>query len=122
MMSELFPIHLKYEIFAKMIEFDSGLDFDDVTVEDYINNIVKARNTLAHKKLDVCKTQESIIKMQKEPHLLKQDQISLTRQGYQREAVFCAGMKGFRYHIWIFMILGKAFEIRKNVKKICFLP
>ena len=59
--SELFPISLKYEIFAKMIEFDAELSFDEVTVNDYLGNIVKARNTLAHKKLDVCKTQEYIL-------------------------------------------------------------
>lgn len=49
--SELFPISLKYEIFAKMLEYDSELTFDDVTVEQYLSEIVKARNTLAHKKL-----------------------------------------------------------------------
>ena len=59
--SELFPISLKYEIFAKMLEYDSELNFDDVTVEQYLNEIVKARNTLAHKKLDVCRTQEYIL-------------------------------------------------------------
>lgn len=59
--SELFPVRLKYEIFDKMIEFDSELSFDDITVNDYLSNIVKARNTLAHKKLDVCRTQEYIL-------------------------------------------------------------
>ena len=59
--SELFPIRLKYEIFAKMIEFDPELSFNDITVDDYLDNIVKARNTLAHKKLDVCRTQEYIL-------------------------------------------------------------
>lgn len=59
--SELFPIHLKYEIFSKMLEYDSEISFEDVTVEKYLNDIVKARNTLAHKKLDVCKTQEYIL-------------------------------------------------------------
>ena len=59
--SELLPIHLKYEIFSKMLEYDTEISFEDVTVEQYINDIVKARNTLAHKKLDVCKTQEYIL-------------------------------------------------------------
>ena len=58
---ELFPIHLKYEIFSKMLEYDTKISFEDVTVERYISDIVKARNTLAHKKLDVCKTQEYIL-------------------------------------------------------------
>mgnify|MGYP003215705082 FL=1 len=35
--SELFPISLKYEIFAKMLEYDSELTFDDVTVEQYLS-------------------------------------------------------------------------------------
>ena len=59
--SELFPINLKYQMFAKMLEFDLDLSFNDITVEQYLNEIVKARNTLAHKKLDVCKTQEYIL-------------------------------------------------------------
>ena len=58
--SELFPISLKYQIFAKMVEYDK-LNFNDVTVEQYLNEIVKARNTLAHKKLDVCRSQEYIL-------------------------------------------------------------
>lgn len=59
--SELFPISLKYEIFEKMTEYDSNISFEDIPVQQYINDIVKARNTLAHKKLDVCKTQEYIL-------------------------------------------------------------
>lgn len=59
--SELFPIRLKYEIFDKMLEFDSEVAFDDISVNDYLDNIVTARNTLAHKKLDVCRTQEYIL-------------------------------------------------------------
>ena len=59
--SELFPIHLKYEIFSKMLEYDAEISFEDISVEQYITDIVKARNTLAHKKLDVCKTQKYIL-------------------------------------------------------------
>lgn len=33
--SELFPIELKYEIFAKMIEFDNALTFSEITIEQY---------------------------------------------------------------------------------------
>lgn len=44
-----------------MLEYDAGISFDDVTVEQYLNDIVKERNKLAHKKLDVCKTQEYIL-------------------------------------------------------------
>ena len=59
--SELFPIELKYEIFAKMIEFDNTSTFSEITIEQYLSEIVKARNTLAHKKLDVCKMQKNIL-------------------------------------------------------------
>jgi len=59
--SELFPIELKYIIFAKMIEFDNTLTFSEITIEQYLSEIVKARNTLAHKKLDVCKMQKNIL-------------------------------------------------------------
>lgn len=60
MMDELFPLKLKYSIFQKMVEFLGETAFEDVTVEQYIEEIVKARNTLAHKKLDVCRTQKYI--------------------------------------------------------------
>lgn len=59
-MDELFPLKLKYSIFQKMVEFLGETAFADVTVEQYIEEIVKARNTLAHKKLDVCRTQKYI--------------------------------------------------------------
>ncbi len=59
-MDELFPIKLKYQVFEKMIAFLSENAFDDVTVKQYIEDIISARNKLAHKKLDVCKTQKYI--------------------------------------------------------------
>ncbi len=61
MSSELFPVRLKYEMFEKMMEYEKDLSFDDITVAQYLNEVVKARNKLAHKKLDVCKTQEYIL-------------------------------------------------------------
>lgn len=60
MMDELFPIKLKYEVFEKMVGFLAETEFEEVTVQQYIDEIIKARNTLAHKKLDVCKTQKYI--------------------------------------------------------------
>lgn len=59
--SELFPIRLKYEMFERMLDFAEELSFENITIEQYLGEIVKARNTLAHKKLDVCKTQEYIL-------------------------------------------------------------
>ncbi len=57
----LIPIRLKYGIFAKMLEEDKDKSFGEVNVEDYFEEIVGNRNKLAHKKLDVCKTQEYIL-------------------------------------------------------------
>lgn len=59
--SELFPIQLKYKMFERMIEFDNTLAFSEITIEQYLSEIVKARNNLAHKKLDVCKMQKNIL-------------------------------------------------------------
>lgn len=61
LMNELFPIELKYRVFQKMIEFLGEQAFDEVSVQQYMDEIIKARNTLAHKKLDVCRTQEYIL-------------------------------------------------------------
>lgn len=60
MMDELFPIKLKYQIFEKMVVFLDEPGFKEVTVQQYIKDIIGARNKLAHKKLDVCKTQKYI--------------------------------------------------------------
>lgn len=60
MMDELFPIKLKYQIFEKMVAFLDEPGFKEVTVQQYIDEIIGARNKLAHKKLDVCKTQKYI--------------------------------------------------------------
>ncbi|MCM1234961.1 MAG: hypothetical protein NC489_33095 [Ruminococcus flavefaciens] len=61
LMNELFPIELKYRVFQKMIEFLGEQAFNEVSVQQYMDEIIKARNTLAHKKLDVCRTQEYIL-------------------------------------------------------------
>lgn len=59
--SALIPIKVKYQIFMKMLEFDGEVSFNEYSVEQYLNEIVKARNTLAHKKIDVCKMQKYIL-------------------------------------------------------------
>lgn len=61
LLNDLFPIELKYKVFQKMIEFNKESQFDDVTIQTYMDEIIKARNNLAHKKLDVCKTQKYIL-------------------------------------------------------------
>lgn len=52
-------LELKYLIFKWMIEI-SGNSEDIVVLENYNKNVVKHRNTLAHKKLEVCEQQSHI--------------------------------------------------------------
>lgn len=59
--SFLLPIRLKYIIFAKMIESDPEFTFEAEKVNSYLDHIVNMRNKLAHKKLDLCRTQEYIL-------------------------------------------------------------
>lgn len=59
-MDELFPIKLKYKIFEKMVKYLDETEFKRVSVQQYIDEIIKTRNTLAHKKLDICRTQKYI--------------------------------------------------------------
>ncbi len=61
LMGDLFPIDLKYQIFQKMVEYLDDNEFTDVTIGTYTEEIIKARNTLAHKKLDVCRKQEYVL-------------------------------------------------------------
>ncbi|WP_273401743.1 hypothetical protein [Traorella massiliensis] len=60
-LNDLFPIEMKYKVFQKMIEFNRETQFQDVTLQMYIDEIIKARNNLAHKKLDVCRKQKYIL-------------------------------------------------------------
>lgn len=59
-MNDVVPLKLKYQIFEKMITFLGEVSFEEVTLEKYFEDIVKARNNLAHKKLDLCKMQRYI--------------------------------------------------------------
>lgn len=59
-MNDVVPLKLKYKIFEKMITFLGEVSFEEVTLEKYFEDIVKARNNLAHKKLDLCKMQRYI--------------------------------------------------------------
>jgi hypothetical protein len=58
--SIVFTTAMKYEVFKKMLEFDNK-SFNDCTIDSYLNDIVKMRNKLAHKKLDICKKQKYIM-------------------------------------------------------------
>ncbi len=59
--SYLFPHELKYQIFEKIINFGDEEFSNHYSIEDYVENVIKARNNLAHKKLDICKTQQYIL-------------------------------------------------------------
>lgn len=59
--SYVVPIDLKYKIFKMIIEFSGTKTFDNHSIEDYIGKIVNLRNTVAHKKLDICRTQKNIL-------------------------------------------------------------
>lgn len=59
--SYVVPIDLKYKIFQMIIEFSDNNAFVDNTIEDYMEKIVKLRNTVAHKKLDICRMQKNIL-------------------------------------------------------------
>lgn len=59
--SDIIPVSFKYEIFEVMVGFREENVFEEVSIEDYLGEIVKARNTLAHKKLDVCKQQKYLL-------------------------------------------------------------
>lgn len=61
MLNELFPIELKYKVFEKMVSFNNEEEFQDVSIQTYMNEIIKARNNLAHKKLDICRQQKYIL-------------------------------------------------------------
>lgn len=59
--SYLVPIDLKYKIFKMIIEFNGSKAFDNNSIEDYIGKIINLRNTVAHKKLDICRMQKNIL-------------------------------------------------------------
>lgn len=61
LMGDLFPIDLKYQIFQKMVGYLGDDEFSEVTIDTYTSEIIKARNTLAHKKVDVCRMQSYVL-------------------------------------------------------------
>jgi len=59
--SYLVPLDLKYKIFQMIIEFNNEGVFSDYTIENYFGDIVKKRNNVAHKKMDICRMQKNIL-------------------------------------------------------------
>lgn len=54
----IFPIKSKYEIFFKLLEVSNSENIGGFSLDDYTNKIIKIRNTVAHKKISICKQQK----------------------------------------------------------------
>ncbi len=54
----LFSITMKYRLLSEMLMLDGSKTFSTLTMNDYYDKIIKTRNTVAHKKLDICKQQK----------------------------------------------------------------
>ena len=59
--SYLFPIDLKYRVFQKIMDYLGEESFSENSLDTYLDKTVKERNKLAHKKLELCKTQQYIL-------------------------------------------------------------
>ena len=60
-MTALFPIEERYQVLQNMVTYLNDDVFEEVTIDTYIKDIIKARNTLAHKKVDVCRRQQYVL-------------------------------------------------------------
>lgn len=58
--SYILTLEDKYAIFAAILKEQNNAIFSEYSIPDYIEKIVKRRNTVAHKKLDVCKRHQYI--------------------------------------------------------------
>lgn len=58
--NDVFTLELRYTIFSKIMELLELDGIAEISVSDYMENIVKMRNNLAHKKLVLCKTGRNI--------------------------------------------------------------
>ena len=56
----IITLETKYKIFELILNAQGNCLFNDHSISDYLNEIVKYRNTVAHKKLDICKQQKYI--------------------------------------------------------------
>lgn len=56
-----FPLKTKYQIFEKMVEFLDPQTTQEILISRYFHDIIGVRNKLAHKKLEICKTQKFIL-------------------------------------------------------------
>ncbi|MDE5557310.1 MAG: hypothetical protein K2J32_06400 [Ruminococcus sp.] len=58
--SYILSLETKYKIFADILSEQNNNTFSKDSISDYLKKIVKKRNMVAHKKLDVCKQQKYI--------------------------------------------------------------
>lgn len=58
--SYILPLKAKYLIFDQILNKQNNNTFCEHNITDYLDQIVKKRNTVAHKKLDVCRQQRFI--------------------------------------------------------------
>ncbi len=54
----LFPIAKRYELFSKLLKLENDKHFEKYTINEYQEKIIKTRNTVAHKKIDICEKQQ----------------------------------------------------------------
>lgn len=59
--ADVIPLETKYKVFDLMLESLENHTFDDNPILIYIQKVVKYRNMVAHRKLDVCRQQKYIL-------------------------------------------------------------
>lgn len=59
--SYLMPIDLRYAIFTTILDMDQTTSLNNKDFNEYSEKVIKIRNKLAHKKLDICDAQKYII-------------------------------------------------------------
>ena len=53
--SYIFPITDRYELFSEMLLLGKNKIFEKKSIKEYQDKIIKTRNNVAHKKIDICK-------------------------------------------------------------------
>ena len=51
----LFPISCRYQIFFNLLKLEEDKPFEDEQIIEYLETVIKNRNTVAHKKIDICR-------------------------------------------------------------------
>lgn len=101
--SSVITLDLKYKLFEKILLGTNNECFKDFPLCDYLEKIVKKRNTLAHKKIDLCKAQKYIkyydnkdqFKARQCPKTCSnhtnENKMSIDEWSVLRELIFCYG-------------------------------